>query len=554
MSDALVGTEVMVFDNDEKFAGIIREIDYEDEMGFYKIYRKGDHDNYLWYGKDKFSNVGHDIRFEFIESEEDIKFKFKEGDKVISNDSTMGEGVVREVRVDSVIVDFKNGYTGAYYDLSGKRQMKCCGSDTIKLMEEDMVKFKIGDKIQLKKDFYTIPYFKKLSRLCRKYIAGLKDKTIIITNTEKDDGFCDIFISGYTSLIGSSDSTWTNSCMFELISEVKEVKRPAQAGEYIKIVDREFTYNDYYIVDDICEVVRREDSNPLKAVYAKTRGTHPCNCGDNTSYIFDSEYVVLENYKPETFSINSDEIEAESFEKKDDEVKLPNEKFGFKIGEEVMNNGTKRVVLAFDSYGDEYIYLSDDDKHTSDRAFTASLNDRPVPDFWVYESIERISHIIKPEIGMYARVMTTVNVMDNGQTISLSPYKTGDVFKINSVYSDEQWLTSDDHPYTGVKLTSCELLPYYVPPVKMRTWTEEEIAEAKCIIAEEIMANIGKDIVLAELEDKNFSVRILNEKSWETKIRTSKKCKTDEYNEYIGAMVAICHATGRILPKWINRR
>ena len=26
--------------------------------------------------------------------------------------------------------------------------------------------------------------------------------------------------------------------------------------------------------------------------------THPCNAGENTSYLYDSEYVVLENYNP----------------------------------------------------------------------------------------------------------------------------------------------------------------------------------------------------------------------------------------------------------------
>ena len=41
-------------------------------------------------------------------------------------------------------------------------------------------------------------------------------------------------------------------------------------------------------------------SKSSDGVFVETKGTHPTNIGENTSYLFDEEYVVLENYKPKT--------------------------------------------------------------------------------------------------------------------------------------------------------------------------------------------------------------------------------------------------------------
>ena len=45
---------------------------------------------------------------------------------------------------------------------------------------------------------------------------------------------------------------------------------------------------------DICKVLSKSSDG----VFAETKGTHPTNIGENTSYLFNEEYVVLENYKP----------------------------------------------------------------------------------------------------------------------------------------------------------------------------------------------------------------------------------------------------------------
>ena len=82
--------------------------------------------------------------------------------------------------------------------------------------------------------------------------------------------------------------------------EVREVKRKAKVGEYIKIVDA--TMNGYnciaYENGDICKVIKENKKSESDGIWARTRGTHNCNIGENTSFIFDDEYVVLENYKP----------------------------------------------------------------------------------------------------------------------------------------------------------------------------------------------------------------------------------------------------------------
>lgn len=77
--------------------------------------------------------------------------------------------------------------------------------------------------------------------------------------------------------------------------KAREVSRPAKVGEYIKVIFP-ITSGSAYSKGDIGKVLKREDDG----VFVKTKGTYPTNIGGNTSYLFDEEYVVLENYKPKT--------------------------------------------------------------------------------------------------------------------------------------------------------------------------------------------------------------------------------------------------------------
>ena len=78
-------------------------------------------------------------------------------------------------------------------------------------------------------------------------------------------------------------------------STVKKVKRPAKVGEWIEIVSP--VDGKYYSEGDICEVA---EVNIIGGVFVKTEKTHPCNRGVGTSYLYEKEYVVLENYKEAT--------------------------------------------------------------------------------------------------------------------------------------------------------------------------------------------------------------------------------------------------------------
>jgi len=82
----------------------------------------------------------------------------------------------------------------------------------------------------------------------------------------------------------------------EAENTVKEVKRQAKEGEYIKIV-RESNTSGCYKNGDILKVVERDK---VWGVYVATEKTHACCIGkrEGQSFVRDSEYVVLENYKP----------------------------------------------------------------------------------------------------------------------------------------------------------------------------------------------------------------------------------------------------------------
>ena len=77
---------------------------------------------------------------------------------------------------------------------------------------------------------------------------------------------------------------------------VKEVKRPARVGEWVKIVSERITSNCYQN-REIYQVAELSRSG-AGGCFIKTEKTHPCNCGAGTSYISLKEYVVLENYQP----------------------------------------------------------------------------------------------------------------------------------------------------------------------------------------------------------------------------------------------------------------
>lgn len=85
------------------------------------------------------------------------------------------------------------------------------------------------------------------------------------------------------------------SRLFTKIEVVREVKRPAKVGEYIKIIN-DIDANDCYKIGDIFSVA--EDCSG--GVYIKTEKQNiSCSRNNkyNRSFLWTFEYVVLENYK-----------------------------------------------------------------------------------------------------------------------------------------------------------------------------------------------------------------------------------------------------------------
>lgn len=76
---------------------------------------------------------------------------------------------------------------------------------------------------------------------------------------------------------------------------VREVKRKAKVGEYIKVVD-EHSLFDTYKNGDILKVICTSDSGCF------------CKKTDDECFLWHTEYVVIENYKPEKEPEKKDEI------------------------------------------------------------------------------------------------------------------------------------------------------------------------------------------------------------------------------------------------------
>jgi hypothetical protein len=70
---------------------------------------------------------------------------------------------------------------------------------------------------------------------------------------------------------------------------VREVKRPAKVGEYVKVVDATSCGIDDYTNGDILKIIRKENGMFGKRYYYKN---------ERYKYIIEPEYVVLENYTP----------------------------------------------------------------------------------------------------------------------------------------------------------------------------------------------------------------------------------------------------------------
>lgn len=139
--------------------------------------------------------------------------------------------------------------------------------------------FKNGDILRV----YKITNNGKTSRVG--VFCELEKKTGPDTIYHNDNGNIVILDDEYVVLEGYEEPT------------VKEVKRHAKPGEYIKIVDPKYTFDEYK-EGDILKVIRQGGfSNMVR-----------CEISNGTVPVADGEYVVLENYKPEEKKVEEPKV------------------------------------------------------------------------------------------------------------------------------------------------------------------------------------------------------------------------------------------------------
>lgn len=150
-------------------------------------------------------------------------------------------------------------------------------------------------------------------------------------------------------------------------------------------------------------------------------------------------------------------------------------------------------------------------------------------------------------------------------------YKYGDIFKVMSrkynfiyvadleriIYHREYVVLENYEPkkknddafdFLPVSFDEINAVSEHVTLVtKTRRWTPEEIVKAKCLLAEWI---IGSRFLCSFVRDGRKTT-CYNPRTCKT--GESKPSPDDEYNEYIGAVVAYCKTCGVKIPEFITR-
>lgn len=155
-------------------------------------------------------------------------------------------------------------------------------------------KYEVGDKVLIVDEF---------TRECRANSEGTMDKwlgkVMTIRAVDRTEPLTYLMEEDNGAYLGSGWYWHPPTIAGKVIEEpaVREVKRRARVGEYIKIVSASLT-GQCYKNGRIAKVQSRDDDG----VFFHTEKTHPhCRAYgmNNTSYAVHGEYVVLEGYKPE---------------------------------------------------------------------------------------------------------------------------------------------------------------------------------------------------------------------------------------------------------------
>lgn len=159
-----------------------------------------------------------------------------------------------------------------------------------------MKQFKKGDTVVLKEQFYEEPRFKEMDRGSRKLYAGFKSVAFVVS---------EVGLGEFGAYVRTSKG-WLRAELFELVKKpevtaiwydecteyppkkpVVEVRRKAVNGEWIKITNGCPSHNQDYKNGDIF----RAEFDTYGKIH---RPENYC--------IYESEYVVLENYEPADYN------------------------------------------------------------------------------------------------------------------------------------------------------------------------------------------------------------------------------------------------------------
>lgn len=410
-----------------------------------------------------------------------------------------------------------------------------------------MANYKVGDKVLIKNGLKDWEHYGKVL-FVDKMVCG-KDCIRTISEVVEGDAVGILYRMKETGIL-----LWSAE-MFE--KKVEEKKMKFKVGDIVRgnnatryrITSNKMTKAKVLKVYDngnICiEILEYKNSDCVGEKYGEYGGLEPQYFDlvtDKKKFAVGDILKVTENGLEKVNCIFVDDVLPEKSGKNIVVKELPDEKFGFKIGETVLYNGEERKILSFDTRGGNDFYVSG---YTS---LKPSFNDRPISENWEFAYGREIQHLPKervPKVGDYAKITKFVYG---------APVET--IVKIEKVnpyrYSPMQF----EYSYNGRKKVGiigdgAELVPEDYKHV--RVYTEAQIAEAERIVGS-IFINESDNLSSYIRVNKNsISTRIIDNRTGKTTKGVSTCSQNDTFNLAVGKMISLLRALGREkeIPKWV---
>ena len=161
----------------------------------------------------------------------------------------------------------------------------------------------------------------------RKTIVKLSNGKVGVAVCSPEDTF-----NPYEGFRLASARAYGYEVPYEKKNTVKEVERPAEVGEYIKITNGIPIFKTYYKNGDILKVYKRNDGIAFAGVFCDLdKKVFNLINNNGNIIIFDGEYVVLEGYKPKK---EPSYKEVNRIAKAGDYIKITKPNFDFeKVGD-----------------------------------------------------------------------------------------------------------------------------------------------------------------------------------------------------------------------------